>query len=74
MGCKRVRHDFMTKQQHSITEPSLMGFKVDWFYNKLLYIISFSPKNGPIFKLSIILMIEGVPHGFSFINILLTVI
>ena len=35
MGRKRVRHDFMTKQQHSITEPSLMGFKVGCFYNKL---------------------------------------
>ena len=34
MGRKRVRHDFMTKH-HSITEPSLMGFKVGWFYNKL---------------------------------------
>ena len=73
MGHKRVRHDFTTKQQHSITEPSLMGFKVGWFYNKLWYILSFSPKNGLIFKLLIILII-GVPHGFCFINLLLRVI
>ena len=118
MGRKRVRHDFMTKQQHSITEPSLMGFKVGCFYNKLWYImekamaphsstlawripgtgepgglpsmrshrvghdwsnlawyiISFSPKKGPSFKLLIILMTEGVPHRFCFINWLLRVI